>query len=190
MPQIRVIGSDGGQLGVMSVDRALTIADSEGFDLVEVSPKAMPPVCRIMDYGKFKYEISKKGRGTPKHTAAAKVKEVKFRPKTDDHDMNFKLDHIRRFLGEGSKVRLVVAFRGREITHPDIGRKLLLQVCKDVSNLAMIEQMPGMDAKRMIMVVAPKVGVAQRPVSAPAPSTTQPSEAQPRPTGPAGAPQR
>src|SRR6185436_15804692 len=110
-------------------------------DLVEVSPKAVPPVCRIMDYGRFKYEQSKKTKAARKHQTVVKLKEVKLRPKTDDHDLDFKVDHIKRFLGEGNKVKLVVVFRGREITHPDQGRKVLERVVHEVSQEGVIEQM-------------------------------------------------
>lgn len=178
-----MIGADGAQLGIMTVDEACQSAERQGLDLVEVSPKAIPPVCRIMDYGKFRYELAKKSRATRAHTAAVQIKEIKFRPKTDAHDMEFKMRHIRRFLGEGHKVRLAVAFRGREMTHQNIGRALLDRIFKQLSDISVIEQTPSMDAKRMIMIIGPKVGVVQR-----APGTvtvpTDMSSAGAPPTGP------
>ena len=153
------------------------MAEEKGLDLVEVSPKAVPPVCRIMDYGKFKFEQAKKTRQAKKHASVIEIKEIKFRPKTDDHDLDFKLRHIRRFLEEGNKVRLVIAFRGREIVHPETGRAVLDHVIKQLSDILHVEQIPMMDGKRMVMTVSPK---PPRPGAVPA----QP----PRPTGPIAVP--
>jgi translation initiation factor IF-3 len=171
VPEIRVIGPLGQQMGVMTVEQALLIADADGLDLVEVSPKAFPPVCRIMDYGKFKYELAKKDRSARRHRSTVQIKEVKFRPKTDAHDMDFKLRHIRRFLGEGNKARLVVTFRGREMAHPDLGHALLQRLAQEVHDLAAIEQAPMMEGKRLMLVLAPRVGVV-RPAVAPAATTS------------------
>ena len=148
------------------------MAEEKGLDLVEVSPKAVPPVCRIMDYGKFKFEQAKKTRQAKKHASVIEIKEIKFRPKTDDHDLDFKLRHIRRFLEEGNKVRLVIAFRGREIVHPETGRAVLDHVIKQLSDILHVEQIPMMDGKRMVMTVSPKP---------PRPGASPP--APPRPTG-------
>jgi translation initiation factor IF-3 len=167
---VRVIGADGGQLGVLQTHEALRIAEEGGLDLVEVSPKAMPPVCKIMDYGKFKYEDAKKRKEARKHQSTIEYKEVKFRPKTDDHDFDFKVKNIRRFLGEGNKARLVVVFRGREIVHPETGQDMLRQVFKATEDIAMIEQAPLMEGRRMLMVIAPKGGVIKRAPDAPAPA--------------------
>ena len=175
-------------MGVMTVEQALLVADADGFDLVEVSPKAFPPVCRIMDYGKFKYELAKKDRSARRHRSTVEVKEVKFRPKTDTHDMEFKMRHIRRFLGEGNKARLVVTFRGREMAHPDLGRALLQRVAAEVSDLAMIEQTPTMDGKKMLLVLAPRVGVV-RPASASV-TTSAAAGAPPAPASAAGEPRK
>ncbi|HEY2746181.1 MAG TPA: translation initiation factor IF-3, partial [Polyangia bacterium] len=142
VPQVRVIGADGGQLGVLDTSEALRIAEEGGLDLVEVSPKAMPPVCKIMDYGKFKYEDSKKRKDAKKHQSTVTYKEIKFRPKTDAHDLDFKVKHIRRFLSEGNKARLVVIFRGREIVHPETGQAMLKKVVELTSDIAMVEQPP------------------------------------------------
>jgi translation initiation factor IF-3 len=152
---------------------ALRMAEEKGLDLVEVSPKAMPPVCRIMDYGKFKYEQSKKTKQARKHASTVEIKEIKFRPKTDDHDFDFKLRHIRRFLEEGNKVRLVIVFRGREIVHPETGRAMLDWVIKGCTDIAHVEQIPMLEGRRMVMVVSPKAGLI-RPAGSPAVSAAVP----------------
>ena len=187
MPEVRVIGADGGQLGVLATHEALRIAEEGGLDLVEVSPKAMPPVCKIMDYGKFKYEDAKKRKDARKHQSIIEYKEVKFRPKTDDHDFDFKVKNIRRFLGEGNKARLVVVFRGREIVHPETGQDMLRQVFDATQDIAMIEQAPLMEGRRMLMVIAPKGGVIKKaPVIGPGPGAL-PTGAAPAAAAPAAA---
>jgi translation initiation factor IF-3 len=193
VPEVRVVADDGTQLGVMPTHEALRQAEEKGLDLVEVSPKAMPPVCRIMDYGKFKFEQAKKANQARKHASVIEVKEIKFRPKTDDHDFEFKVRHIRRFLEEGNKVRLVIAFRGREIVHPETGKKMLDEVIKALIDVAHVEQMPMMDGRKMMMVVSPKPqrqgGGAPRPPGPPVvnagPPMNRPATA---PTGIPGAP--
>jgi len=152
----------------MATHEAMRMAEEQGLELVEVNPRAAPPVCRIMDFGRFKYETNKKEKASRKHQATIVVKEIKLRPKTDTHDFDFKVKHIRRFLTEGNKCRLVVAFRGREIVHPETGESMLNQVVKTLADLAVIEQKPAMDGRRMVMVVAPRAGVI-RPAGAPAP---------------------
>jgi translation initiation factor IF-3 len=195
VPQVRVIGADGGQLGVLDTSEALRIAEEGGLDLVEVSPKAMPPVCKIMDYGKFKYEDSKKRKDAKKHQSTVTYKEIKFRPKTDAHDLDFKVKHIRRFLSEGNKARLVVIFRGREIVHPETGQAMLKKVVELTSDIAMVEQPPMMEGRRMLMIISPRGGVINRPVPttgtgtvsagapspSPSPSSPQPQSAAPAP---------
>jgi translation initiation factor IF-3 len=170
---VRVIGDDGGQLGVMPTHEAMRLAEEKGLDLVEVSPKAAPPVCRVMDYGKFKYEQAKKTNQAKKHASIIEIKEIKFRPKTDDHDYDFKVRHIRRFLEEGNKVRLVIAFRGREIVHPETGRAVLERVIRECGDVAHVEQIPMMDGRRMVMTVSPKpvrgTTAPARPPGAPVP---------------------
>ena len=192
VPQVRVIGADGAQLGVLDTSEALRIAEEGGLDLVEVSPKAMPPVCKIMDYGKFKYEDSKKRKDAKKHQSTVTYKEIKFRPKTDAHDLDFKVKHIRRFLSEGNKARLVVIFRGREIVHPETGQAMLKKVVELTQDIAMVEQPPMMEGRRMLMIISPRGGVINRPAGAPA-TTSAPAPAAPvapRPaTAPAPAPQ-
>jgi len=185
VPEVRVIGDDGAQLGVLPTHEALRSAEEKGLDLVEVSPKAQPPVCRIMDYGKFKYEQSKKTKQAKKHASTVEIKEIKFRPKTDDHDFEFKLRHIRRFLEEGNKVRLVVGFRGREIVHPETGRSMLEQVIKRCTDLCHVEQIPLMDGRRMVMVISPRVGIVRPAGSPPPPAAPPPQSPQSPQTPPA-----
>jgi len=189
VPEVRVIGADGSQLGVLRTDEALRIAEEGGHDLVEVSPKAMPPVCKIMDYGKFKYENSKKAKDARKHQSTVTLKEIKFRPKTDDHDFDFKVKHIRRFLQEGNKAKLVVIFRGREIVHPETGQDVLKRVVEVTNDIAQVEQTPMMEGRRMLMIIAPRSGVirAATPpgMGAPSPSPVAPRPITPGPTAPA-----
>ena len=166
---------------MLQTHEALRIAEEKGLDLVEVSPKAMPPVCKIMDYGKFKYEDAKKRKEARKHQSTIEYKEVKFRPKTDDHDFDFKVKNIRRFLGEGNKARLVVVFRGREIVHPETGQDMLRQVFEATNDVAMIEQAPLMEGRRMLMVIAPKAGAVKRDVPAAAPAPVAAPVAAPAP---------
>ncbi len=183
VPEVRVIGADGQQLGVLRTEEALRIAEEGGHDLVEVSPKAMPPVCKIMDYGKFKYENSKKTKDAKKHQSTVILKEIKFRPKTDDHDFDFKVKHIRRFLLEGNKAKLVVVFRGREIVHPETGQDVLKRVVEATADIAQVEQTPLMEGRRMLMIIAPRAAAlkaasqaaaaqAQRPTVTVAPAAT------------------
>jgi translation initiation factor IF-3 len=189
VPQVRVIGADGGQLGVLDTSEALRIAEEGGLDLVEVSPKAMPPVCKIMDYGKFKYEDSKKRKDAKKHQSTVTYKEIKFRPKTDVHDLQFKVDHIRRFLLEGNKARLVVIFRGREIVHPETGQAMLKKVVDLTSDIAQVEQPPMMEGRRMLMIIAPRVGGAKPLGSPTGMPTTQTFTVPPPPNAPRPMPQ-
>jgi translation initiation factor IF-3 len=177
VPEVRVIGADGAQVGVISTQEALKLAEDAGLELVEVNPRAVPPVCKIMDFGKFKYETSKKEKASRKHQSTIVLKEIKLRPKTDEHDFDFKVKHIRRFLAEGNKCKLVIVFRGREIVHPETGQAMLDQVVKSVGDVAMIEQRPMMEGRRMVMVIGPRGGV----IRAGAPSATA------APSAPAGA---
>lgn len=131
-------------------------AEELGLQLVEVNPKAVPPVCKIMDYGKFKYESSKRDREAKKNQKTTELKEVKFRPKTHEHDYDFKVRHVRRFIDEGDKVKLVVQFRGREITHPETGRSVLERVVKDLADITTVLQAAQMEGNRMNMILAPK----------------------------------
>src|SRR5688572_8488273 len=151
----------------MQTHEALRLAEEQGLELVEVNPRAAPPVCRVMDFGKFKYETSKKEKASRKHQSTVVVKEIKLRPKTDDHDLDFKLKHIRRFLGEGNKCKLAIVFRGREIVHPETGQAMLDAVVKAITDIATIEQRPIMEGRRMVMLVGPKAGVIRRPDTPP-----------------------
>ena len=150
-----MIDDAGEQLGIISLDVALQTADEKGLDLVEVSPNAAPPVCRIMDYGKFKYQAQKKAAEAKKKTAKVEIKEVKLRPKTEEHDFQFKLKNARRFLEAGNKVKVTIMFRGREVTHPDYGRRQLEKLVEELKDLAQVEMMPRMAGRFMTMVLAP-----------------------------------
>ena len=151
-----MIDPDGNQLGVIPTQEALKAAMEFGLDLVEVSPNAKPPVCKIMDYGKYKYELTKKQQEAKKKQSTFQLKEIKIRPKTGDHDLQVKIGHIRKFLGKKDKVRVTVVFRGREITLSDRGRELLSQVAETVSDISAVEQFPKFEGRAMIMVLAPK----------------------------------
>jgi translation initiation factor IF-3 len=157
-----VIIDEGDQLGVMATHEALRLAEEKGLDLVEISPRAFPPVCRIMDYGKYKYEEAKKKQQARKKASTVEIKEIKFRPKTEGHDLAFKVKHIRRFVEAGNKVRLVVVFRGREITHPQTGQSMLNRVIEAVTDIASVEANANMEGRRMLMVIAPKPGVVRK----------------------------
>jgi translation initiation factor IF-3 len=165
---VRVIAADGGQVGIIPTHEALRMAEEQGLELVEVNPRAAPPVCKIMDFGKFKYETSKKEKASRKHQSTIVLKEIKLRPKTDEHDFDFKVKHIRRFLAEGNKCKLVIVFRGREIVHPEMGQVMLDQVLKAVNDVAMVEQRAMMEGRRMVMTIGPRGGII-RPPGAPVP---------------------
>jgi translation initiation factor IF-3 len=191
VPEIRVIGADGQQLGVLPTADALTLATEAGLDLVEISPQAVPPVCRIMDFGKFKFDETKKTRQAKRRQTVITIKEIKLRPKTGTHDYDFKLAHIRRFLQEGDKVRVIVQFRGREIVHPQTGRTMLERVVKDTTDIGQCDQMPAMEGRRMMMVVAPNAATNARAHQQP-PAPPKRSEPPPRPaeaTGDASPPE-
>jgi translation initiation factor IF-3 len=156
--EIRVIDADGKQLGIMSPDEARPIAEAKGLDLVEIAPTAKPPVCRIMDYGKYLYEQSKKAQEAKKHQKVIVVKEVKFRPKIDPHDFAFKKKHAERFLKAQNKVKAVVMFRGREITRPEIGEQILMRLRDELADVAEMEKAPAMEGRTMTMMLSPKKG--------------------------------
>lgn len=155
-PEVRVIGPEGDQLGIMPIKQALDAAREDGMDLVEVAPNADPPVCKIMDYGKFKYQKSKRAQEAKKKQTVIQVKEVKFRPKTDEHDIQFKIRHIQRFLGQKDKVKVTILFRGREIAHKDRGMDVLKRVQEELEDMATVEMTPRMEGRTMIMILAPK----------------------------------
>ena len=153
---MRVIGSDGEMIGVLSRDEALRMAEEEALDLVEIQPNADPPVCKIMDFGKFKFELQKKANEAKKKTKQVEIKEVKFRPVTDEGDYQIKLRNLRRFLEEGDKGKVTLRFRGREITHQEIGMRLLERVRDDLTDCSVVENMPKLEGRQMIMVLGPK----------------------------------
>lgn len=159
---MRVVGPAGEQFGVLTIEAALEKANEFGFDLVEVNPMAKPPVCKIMDYGRFKYEEKKKASEAKKKQVIVHLKEVKLRPKTEEHDYGFKIRNIRRFLEEGNKARVTIMFRGREITHKELGQSVLDEVVGDLKEIAVVEQPPRMEGRQMFMILAPNAKVAQR----------------------------
>ena len=152
-----MIGTDGEQVGIIPVDEALRIAEEQGLDLVEVAPMARPPVCRIMDYGKFRYEEQRKAREARKKQHHVQIKEVKMRPGIEDHDFEFKTKHARRFLEEGNKVKVTMMFRGRQMTHPELGREVLDRVVTEVADVGKVESSPSMEGRSMTMVLTPLV---------------------------------
>jgi translation initiation factor IF-3 len=154
--EVRVISSEGEQLGVMPTRDALRKAEEAGLDLVEVAPTANPPVCRIMDFGKYKYEMSKKAHESRKHQTVITIKEIKLRPRTDEHDIEFKLNNIKRFLADGDKVKVSIMFRGREMAHPEQGRALLERLVKELENDAVVEQHPRMEGRNMFLMLGAK----------------------------------
>lgn len=154
--EVRVIDNEGTMLGVMSTDDARDLAGQKGLDLVEVNPKARPPVCKIVDYGRMKYEEKKKAAEAKKRQVQVTLKEITLRPKTDTHDLAFKVKHVRRFLEEGNKVKLTVRFRGREITHPDTARRQIEAIIAEVEDLAIIENSGRMEGRTMTALLAPK----------------------------------
>lgn len=143
-------------LGVVSIDEALGIARDRGLDLVEVSPNAAPPVCKIIDFGKYKYQLQKKEHDMRKKQKVINIKEIKLRPTIDDHDFDVKLRSIKKFIAEGDKVKISIKFRGREITHSEFGTKLLVQIKESVADISKVELEPRMDGKQMMMILAPK----------------------------------
>jgi len=158
VPEVRVIGEDGKLIGIVPTKDAVTMAMNQGLDLVEVNPKAIPPVCKVMDFGKFKYEKKKKEREARKHQTVIELKEVKFRPGTDEHDIEVKLANMRRFLEKKNKVKVTVRFRGRELAHQEIGRELLARLAQLVADLGTVAQEPRSEGKLMIMIITPKEG--------------------------------
>ena len=153
--EVRVIDPEGKQLGILPLVEALRLAANVELDLVEVSSKSEPPVCRIMDYGKFKYQQSKKAHEAKKKQAVVHIKEVKMRPKTEEHDFQFKVKHIERFLKEGDKIKVTVVFRGRELAFPDHGRNMLNRIQESVKEWGKVEQNPKFEGRNFVMILAP-----------------------------------
>jgi translation initiation factor IF-3 len=156
VPEVRLIGKDGEQIGILATDEARERAENVGLDLVEISPNAQPPVCRLMDYGKFKYEDSKRKQAAKKKQKVITVKEIKFRPGTDIGDYTVKLGKLTNFLENGDKIKATMRFRGREMAHQELGMDLLKRVEQDLSELAVVEQYPKMEGRQMVMVMAPR----------------------------------
>jgi translation initiation factor IF-3 len=153
---VRLIDADGEQVGVVGLEDALAKADDGGLDLVEISPNSDPPVCKILDYGKYKYEEQKKRNEARKKQKVIEVKEVKMRPGIEQHDYDVKMRAMRRFLGEGDRVKVTLRFRGRELAHQHLGMKVLDRIRDDLEEIAKVEQLPKMEGRQMIMVVAPR----------------------------------
>ncbi|HLO75560.1 MAG TPA: translation initiation factor IF-3 [Magnetospirillum sp.] len=153
---IRLVGAEGEMIGVVTLREGLIMAEEAGLDLVEVSPNAEPPVCKILDYGKFKYEAQKKKNEAKKKQKVIEVKEIKLRPNIDDNDYDVKMRNMRKFLEEGDKVKVTLRFRGRELAHQDLGMKVLERVRDDLEGLGKIEQIPKMEGRQMVMVIAPR----------------------------------
>ncbi|MCP4396790.1 MAG: translation initiation factor IF-3 [bacterium] len=162
VPEVRTIGPDGEQLGVLSSRDALARAEELGLDLVEIAPNADPPVCKLMDYGKFRYQQQKRAHEAKKKQTVIQVKEVKVRPKIDDHDYQFKLKHVIRFLEGGDKAKVSVIFRGREIVHRELGRKLLDRFIEETKDVGDVESMPKMEGRSMTMILVAKTAKAQK----------------------------
>ena len=183
---MRLVGADGQQLGVVPTPRALALAQSEGFDLIEVAPNAVPPVCKIGDYGKVRYEAQQREREAKKKQRTINWKEVRIAPKIDEHDLDTKIKTAARLLGHGDKLKLVVRFRGRELAHPDRGRLLLIQMAERLKELAAVERPPLLEGRQMIMVMgplrpgqAPAVVPVTQPIAAPPPPPQRPPASTP-----------
>jgi translation initiation factor IF-3 len=199
VPEVRLVGPNGEQVGIVAINDALRLAQEADLDLVEVAPTARPPVAKLMDYGKFKYESALKARESRKHQAQTVIKEIKLRPKIDPHDYGTKKGHVERFLRQGDKVKVTIMFRGREQSRPDLGYRLLQRLAGDVEELGFVEAAPKQDGRNMIMVIGPhkrkQDSKAERPAAPqPAPRATAPSGPAsrpvpsprgPRPAGPA-----
>ena len=155
VPEVRLVGADGEQVGVLSTAKALQLAEEADLDLVEVAPDANPPVCKLMDYGKYKYEAAQKARDARRNQANTQLKEIRFRLKIDDHDFGVKKGHVERFLSAGDKVKVMIMFRGREQSRPEAGVRLLQRLAEEIGDLATVESMPRQDGRNMTMVLAP-----------------------------------
>ena len=174
-PEVRLTGADNEPLGVVNINEALRLAGELDVDLVEISATAVPPVCRLMDYGKFKYQEQKKAAEAKSKQKVIEVKEVKFRPGTDDGDYNIKVRNIKRFLEDGDKCKITLRFRGREITHQEIGLALLQRLRDELADLIVVEQFPKLEGRQMIMMIAPgrkKSGGAAKPAADAAPAAS------------------
>jgi translation initiation factor IF-3 len=170
---VRVVTEEGEALGVMDTRDAIATARERGVDLVEIAPNAQPPVCKLIDYGKFLYEQKKKAHEAKKKQVTVQVKEIKFRPGTDDHDYNYRMEHAREWLEDGDKVRAAIAFRGREMTHRELGAKILKRLTQDLGDIADVEVAPKMEGYQMFTIFVPKKTPAKKP-AAPSPAPVPP----------------
>jgi translation initiation factor IF-3 len=182
-PQVRLVGPDGDQIGVVPTQEALRRARELDLDLVEVAPQAQPPVCRIMDYGKFKYERDIRQKEARKKQARTELKEIKFRPKIDAHDYATKKGHVDRFLRGGHKVKVTIMFRGREMTHTELGRKILDRLVEDLGEMVTVESMPKQEGRNMIMVIAPNRRYLEQQARQRAREAEATAEPEPEPPG-------
>jgi translation initiation factor IF-3 len=181
VPEVRVIGDDGQQIGVMKTDEALRYAQERDLDLVEVAAEARPPVCRVLDYSKYKYEQAQKVKAAKKHQQQIVIREIKFRPKIAQHDYDTKKGHVERFLRHKDKVKITIMFRGREVTHPERGRMILDRLAEELAELAIIEQRPNLDGRNMTMMLGPSKAVLAGTIdnaTTPAPEAEAPESAE------------
>ncbi|MGZ6641161.1 MAG: translation initiation factor IF-3 [Solirubrobacteraceae bacterium] len=183
VPEVRVIGEDGTQIGVMRTDEALRYAQQRDLDLVEVAPEARPPVCRVLDYSKYKYEQAQKVKAAKKHQQQITIREIKFRPKIAEHDYATKKGHVERFLRHKDKVKITIMFRGREVTHPERGTMILDRLAEELDELAQVEQRPNLDGRNMTMLLGPSkavlagtLGEASKDGAVPAPAEPEAAE--------------
>lgn len=154
--EVRLINAEGKQAGIVALKEAMRLAEEQGLDLVAVAPNANPPVCRIMNYGKYKYQQNKRLHEARKHQTTVHVKEIKVRPHTEEHDLQFKMRHVKRFLSEGNKVKISMLFRGREIIRPELGKELLDRIIEESKDLMVVEQQPRLEGRSMVMILSPK----------------------------------
>lgn len=155
--EVRLVSEDGEQLGIVPIREALAMAEERGVDLVEVAPSAKPPVCRMMDYGKFKFEQSKREKESRKKQKIISIKEVKMRPNIEEHDFQTKAKNARKFLSAGDKLKFTIMFRGRQITHPELGEKLCIQLAQELADISAIEKQPKVEGRNMVMILVPKI---------------------------------
>jgi len=186
VPEVRLVGAEGEQIGIVATGEAMRLAEEADLDLVEVAPMARPPVCKLMDYGKFKYETAQKARESRRNQTLTIIKEMKLRPKIDPHDYETKKGHVVRFLRAGDKVKLTIMFRGREQSRPELGFRLLQRLAEDVQELGYVESSPKQDGRNMIMVMAPhktppKTTRVEEPARAPAPAPAAAPPVEPAP---------
>ena len=154
-PEVQVIGSDGGNLGILNLNDAINRAKDEGLDLIEIAPNAKPPVCKIMDMGKYKYDLQKKANQAKKKQKTVSLKEIKLRPGTETHDYNFKIKNAKKFITKGDKVKFTVKFKGREMQHTELGKELMNKIIEETKDIAKVESQPKFEGKQMVMIIQP-----------------------------------